>query len=358
MKTADPTKILHQARLCTERNEVSGALPLLDAILADNPDHPEALHLRGRCRLVSGNREAALQDYRHLAAQASAEADVRVAEARLLLGQPQSALQDFNRFLQRDPQEGEPLFLAALAGYRTGLIERSVERLRQAIERGFDWQEESTVDAVVHHCLAGAFFLDFEQLYLDVFEASEGNRNPQNRWYSLNMPIYDLYTAKSAAEQQQRAEQLARLLLPDEQKFEPARHVRRLNEMIRDFMRSETDARFGLEANKLLQEGQLHDLARLILAMLLDHLQQFSNWLGFEKERIHNSQLQDLAPLLPLRLALVILFLYAGAASDRFHAQIHQQEIEPNLFKALLGVGFFAFYQEIEAMRPSTDSPA
>ncbi|MBN1543093.1 tetratricopeptide repeat protein, partial [candidate division KSB1 bacterium] len=312
----DFKKDLAKARSHLEKNDAASALPLLEAILWENPDHSPALLWRARCRMAAENTEAALQDYRTLVSTAVPASEREIAEAHLVLGDPELARRAFEQALKREPLEGETVFLAALAAYRLGNVASSRDWVQKSQEMKLEWLEDSWLDALVRYNLDPVHYLDFEQIYLDAVEKTEGNPDPQNRWYSLNMPVYDLYAAADLGTQKHRALELARILAPDSEPIDWQVQSDLLRTLISDLATSQTDARLGLEANKLLGKNELADLARLILAMMLEHLQQFSDWLALEREWVRQSRLQELVPLLPLRIAVVVLLFYAGSGSD------------------------------------------
>ena len=86
----------------------------------------------------------------------------------------------------------------------------------------------------------------------------------------------------------------------------------------------------------------------MILAVILEHLKQFSNCFGLSQTNIATSQLQTLVPLLPLPIATSIMLIYFQSDPQRkIQAEI-QSTLEDYQISAVLAAGFIAFYQYID----------
>ena len=139
---------------------------------------------------------------------------------------------------------------------------------------------------------------DFEHLYLDELERFEGSHDAHNRWFHLNMPVYELLTAADPEQGRARAQSLLKLLAPERAEKLLNHGESELERIIRDFSRREVDARFGLEALKLLRQKQYPGLAGLVLALLLENLKEFGPSFALSADQIKDSNLQQLVLLL------------------------------------------------------------
>ncbi len=344
-----PTRLTPVLHAMAEK-EYSRALKLLLPIVAADSLDEQALLLQARCDMALKHHPAAGKIYAFILQQEKSFTSAARAEAALILGQPQTALVLLAP-LEKEGLRGEAGLIAAVSAYCCGRIAASTRHLALFAKKGAEWDEDDPIDVVIDHALERSEYHDFEQIYLDALEAvSAGKTQPRNRWFSINIPVYELYTAARAEKRQQRAMVIARLLAPGEP-FVAAGAPGRLRQILQDFAASEDDARFGLESLKWLDQGNWAELARLILALQLEHLKQFSIHLGLEGERLAASALQQLIPLLPLRPAMSLMLLYAIADSEDRMLQQMVQEIEGDLLAALIQTAFQAFYLDMERVR-------
>ncbi len=327
--------------------EYRQALVLLDAMIARDGASEEWLRLKARCLLGLDDFDAASELYNRMLEKGAACSAAARGEAALLLGQNSAACTFFEQAGAANLGD-DGLLLAAAGSYLSGRIVTCIHYLGVYFKSGADWDEDDPIDLVLQQVLARHEFYDFEQIYLDVQESVlESVENPRNRWFSINIPVYELYTASTPAKQRQRAQALAAILSP-QQKIEFSGATQQLQKILQDFAASEEDARFGLESLKLLHESNWSELAKLVLAMQLEHLKEFSERFALTQERIAQSSLQQIIPLLPLRLAMALMVLYAIADSEDRLLQRMVQEIEGDILAGLIQLAFQAFYVEID----------
>ncbi|HOT96133.1 MAG TPA: hypothetical protein PLG50_02805 [bacterium] len=345
--TDDPLAAVRQA---ISRKEYAKAVELLVPVVAENSLNEPALLLQARCDMALRQHAAAGKIYSYLLQQEKLFSPAARAEAALILGQPRSSLTLLAPLVRADLL-GETALLAAVCAYCCGRMTECLTMLMHLVKSGEEWDEEAPIEVVIEHALERSEYHDLEQMYLDAQEMVQtGNLQPRNRWFSINMPVYELYTASRAERRQQRAAALIRILAPGET-LSPEGARERLCQILQDFAASETDARFGLESLKHLEAGQWSEVARLIMAMQLEHLRQFAGDLGLEGDRIAASALQQLIPLLPLRPAMGLMLLYAIADDEDRMLQQMVQNIEEELLAALIQVAFHSFYVDMERIR-------
>jgi tetratricopeptide (TPR) repeat protein len=345
-----------QGMLAERRYE--NAIDVIERELLDNPDNSHALVLSGRCFLALNQPDRARTAYETILSNAEEPSIQAKAEAELILGKNRTALKHFETALEEDTTDREARFLASTAAYKEGFIHYARELLKQAILLGFEWEDEDPVDFVIKFLLTTPEFSDFELIYLDVDEEVEqGKATVRNRWFSLSLPIYDLFTTSDPKLQAKRAVELAEMLLPefDESFFEEG--AQKLEKILRDFSYSQSDARFGLEALKQLQEKKWDQLSGLILGLELEHLKEFAGFFGLDAQWIKNSQLQGLIPLLPQRIAIGFMFLYAASDPKDQLQKMSTHRIDDKLLTSLLAASFINFYREIDRYRQSSKSP-
>lgn len=333
--------------LLTQQQAIA-ARNLVDQVLQADPNHESARILQARCYLAVHNHRAALAAYTDLAKEEKGWALRTLAEANMMLEKYAKAANHLDKALKHKSGDGQMHFYAAIVRYKMGHISKCAEHLKEAIRLDFKWEDDDPNDVLIAHVIQTPEFLDFEQLYLDAYESvNEGNPTPKNRWFSLNMPIYELYSSSKPAKRRQHAQDLARLLNASED-IDLSKGPQILQEILNDFARSETDARFGLECLKHLKKGDYRAIAQLILGLVLEHLQQFAVNFGLTGDKITASQLQSLISELPLRIAVAIMYLYAasGGTEDNF-SQIMDQKLESELVAGLTAVCFKSFYREI-----------
>ncbi len=326
--------------------EYERARQLLSRLLQNNAHDEMALLLDARCRLALNEGDKAMENYRFILKMEKMFSLNARLEALLALGRDAEVLQ----LLQNSTTEPDHL-LAALAFYLHGRIRDCQRQLEQFIRDGGEWQDEDAISPLILHLLSRPEFLDFEQMYLDMVE-NYGRSTPkaQNRWFALNMPIYELFTASDAQKRRHRAIALAKLLLPTEEiSLENSREW--LRQTLQDFAASQEDASFGLESLKQYDEGRLDVVAKNILSLELEHLAQFSELIGLTPADVRESQLQQLIVLLPYRIALCLMLLYTLSEFQDRLQQSMQQNLENELMVALIFLAFKAFYQEFDYIK-------
>ncbi len=319
----------------------------LESLVKAQPDNTTFLLLLGRCNLALKNIQEAEKIYKNLASSTDPQYITEKSEADLILGNPEQSLKQLETHLAQNTGSSESFFIAALAAYKTGNIIKSDEMMRQAVSLGLEWEDELPINIVVENMLSLIEFHDFENIYLDICEEiDEGNDSPNNRWFALNMPIYDYFTAPK--DQEQKSFQLLAHIDPLASPDVLANGNEKLKVILNDLAASQTDARFGLEAIKLLEDNNEKELAKLILAMLLDHLGQFSQYIGLSNEFVKKSQLQNLVTVLPYRIAIIIMVLYTTTNPIESMQYMSEKETNNTIINGLLAACLTTFYQEIK----------
>ncbi len=320
-------------------------------LMDDGYDDHATLHALARCQLALERYDEALHNYNHLLHHAD-DVDVSArAEAALILDKPREALPLFQTALRQKPQNNELLFLLALNEYKVGLIQSAVNHLRDAVRLGLDWDDDDPHDFVAQQVLPIREFHDFEQLYLDAVEAiQENNGKPQNRWFSINMPIFEIYSAASQERQKKRAADFAGLLGQHFDDLFMSNGRSELWHILDDLSNGSMHAEFGAQAREALKRDDYITIARLILALHLDHLKQFAASFGLTAEQIDQSNLQALIPLLPLRLAVALMFLYSTSNPDD-KLPNYQNKLENNTLAAVLAACFISYYHQVDLYR-------
>ena len=351
-KPQNKTDPLTQSLAFIALREYDQAVIVLEEHLLGTPDQSETLVLLMRCQIAAGKTAKAAVTADNILRN---EEDNHLAsgEAWLMKGETGKALASFEQGLKEHPGQKEHLFLKALAAYKEGFIEQAGQNLTQTLNDDFEWEEETLLDAMVHHLLAPREFMDFENLYLDAEErVVENNDAPQNRWFALNMPVYDLITSPEA-KQKEHAQKIALYLntqlTRDDFKLGPER----LESIIKDFVADQNDARLGLEAFKLLNEKKLDQVAALILGLLLEHLKEFSPYFGLSTDYISRSQLQQVILALPLSIATSILLMYGLSIPQQDQSALAATVVNPDVVATLMALAFDAFYREIDRYRRS-----
>jgi len=326
--------------------EYRRATEIANRMLSKDGDDPDALMLLSRIQVGTGKIEQAHQTYSYIYNHKKMAAGLR-AEAAMVLNRLPEALSLLQKTLKENPRQPELLFIAALIEYQLGHIQRVEDYMLAALESGLDWNDEDPITLVVEHCLTGPEYLDLEHIYLDCQDQLfEGKSGSKNRWFSLNMSIYELYTASTPAKRNKIANDLL-YLLGGAEDLTPASGKEKLRAILTDFSHNEQDARFGLEGLKALDAGRYDELARMVLALQLEHLKEFSAVVDIQFDQLDSSSMQTLTTKLPMRMAIDLLTLYAMATSEDRKFQLMEQEIEAELSAALITACFSAFYQEI-----------
>lgn len=330
------------------RHDYAAAAEKLTALLAENPQDAEALAAYARCRLALGKTEDAIAIYQKLLSQS--EFPALQGEAAVVLRQPHRAAALFTTACQQQPNNGALRLLAAVADYVRGHIKQSRVHLLEAVRLEFEWEDEDPLDFVLQAVLPMHEFHDFEELYLDVIELSEGDPSPQNRWFSLNMPVYD-WLAAGGDIRQQRAAELAALLSPifDQDFLNNGRNE--LWQIVEDLAKNPDNAELSATLKNLLRENNLPQVARLILALVLEHLGQFAAFFGLAAEEIVEFKLQKLLPLLPFRIAVSVILLYSASQPQDILTDHAKSIAEDLLLPGLLAAAFISFYQQADNYR-------
>lgn len=356
MKSTEQSDLLEYTIKLMAAHEYVRAEKILSGLIQEGDFRSALIYALARCRLALENTRAALQDYSHLLQHPENTEIKIIAEAALILDKPQHALPLFVAAQEQHQNDAELLFLLALTTYNLGLIQQSLQFLQDALRAGLTWDDEDAVDFVVRQVLPVREFHDFEQLFLDAVEiVVEKKVNPQNRWFSINMPVYELFSANTPERQKQRAGDLALFLSAHFGEVFLANGQNELWRILDDLSNSEVNPVFGRQAREALKQNDYAHIARLILALELAHLEQFSASFGLSAEIVNNLDLQRLIPLLPLRLAVALMFLYsAGNPDDKMPN--YQNKLEHNTLAALLAACFISYYQQIDKYRSTTIS--
>jgi tetratricopeptide (TPR) repeat protein len=321
------------------------AIEELNQIDPHEPLYDIALKIQARCFLATNQYEQAQKAYK--AVLAHSENPAIQTEALLVLDEIDKAVKTFQK--NKTDVDAEHCFIAALSLYKYGYIQQARQQIEHALEQGFEWQDDSLIDAIAQTVLTGHYFFDFEQIYLDAENEPTGER--MNRWFHLNIPVIELLSSSQGKPQTQKAIQLAQILGATARVIEN-RHGRLfLSEIINDLAASEVDARFGLEAKKIIQKDDYKELARLVLALLLEHTKQFAELVGLKKETIPQYDLQKLVLALPLRMATAILVLYALGEKESTQLLVENNQLDRDIVAGLIGLSFKNYYSAVNRYR-------
>ena len=327
-------------------HDFEGALYDFSTLLNKNPENYKAIIAKARCQLALSHTDAASFTYASILNYPKSDLTAK-AEALLFAKQFQGAQTFLADALKKYPHDGEIHFLFAVSYYKFGNITKTLSSIGASIINNFVWEDEDPVDFILSYVLENNEYYDFEQIYLDIFEAQvEGKENPQNRWFSINIPVYELFSA-SSKNQPKKAQNIAHLLGEEHISPQLENGKTELENILRDFARHQQDARFGLEALKNLAEEKYSQVASLILAMQLEHLKSFANYFGLEVDTINDSQLQSLIPLLPYRIAILLMFLYAASEPKDPIQEMALQNLDTAILVNMIAICFSAFYKEI-----------
>jgi predicted Zn-dependent protease len=129
------TRINLAETLVAEHKQAEAA-QLLDAVLAKEPAHPEALGVKGRLLLAQGQAKAALPYFEKATATSDPEPFIELARAYLAAGDTDRARATATEALRRNP--GHPWAMAVLgdALIRDGQREAGLEHLHRALSAG------------------------------------------------------------------------------------------------------------------------------------------------------------------------------------------------------------------------------
>ena len=318
--------------------------------LLDEYDHDHQLFVSlARCQLALEQFDEALHNYTHLL-QYSEDADIISAiEAALVLDKSNDAF----RLCQmgRDQYEGnaEFHFLCALAAYKQGRIKVTAEQLGLCIRLEFEWDDDDPIDFVAQQVLPTREFHDFEQLYLD---AREQTGKAQNRWFFLNMPIWEMLKASDPKQQRKQAIALAELLSPHFSELFLSNGKSELWRIANDLKENKSQAAYSEGISTAIRKGDFAKTAELVLALQLVHLQEFASFFGLSEKEIKDSQLQSLLGMLPRRLAMGLIFLFSAGHAQEEISHYNQIKLPDDIFAGLIAACFISFYQQVGEYRP------
>jgi hypothetical protein len=339
-------KLFQKALENFKTQNYEGTLENLSHVLKTTPENYQAIITKARCQLALSLTDDASLTYASILDYPKSALFAQ-AEAKLFFGNFQESLSILAEAIKKMPENGELYFLSALSFYKNGNILKTLSNLELATKHDFLWEDEDSVNFLVSHVLQKYEYYDFEQIYLDIFEANiEGKNNPQNRWFSINIPIFELFSARPE-NQPQKVNSFAQVLGESFVSNDIDFANNNLEKILRDFVSQQEDARFGLEALKNFSEKKYSQVASIILAMQLEHLKGFGQFFELEEETIKNAQLQNLIPLLPFRIALTLMFLYAASDPKDKIQQMALQNLEPGLYVNMISICFSSFYREI-----------
>ncbi len=321
--------------------------------LLDEGEHELLLFIQlARCQLALEKFEEALHSYNHLLHYAE-ELDVASGlEAALVLDQKERALQLCRLGEQSGKENAEFQFLAALAHYKNGNIKSTINSLTRALQLDLLWDDDDPIDFIGQQVLPKHEFHDFEQIYLDCHErVHEQTENPQNRWFSFNMPVWDLLKAGSSQRQGQRAIELASLLSPH---FDPLflnNGKNELGRIINDMSKNQENEIFVEKMRDMIRENRWSEAAGLILSLELENLAQFAPFFNLEQQEVKGANLQYLLNLLPMRLAVGLIYLYSVSHPDEKLANYDLVHLSDDLLAGLIATCFVSFYQQVNQYR-------
>ncbi len=128
----DVDALLERAKALSENDDATGALALLDAAVAREPDNLKARLARGNAYLSDDNLEGARADYDHAVDLDPADSDALKGQAWTALrdGRPADAVVSYAVALRLDPGDVNALWGRALAYYQLGRTERALDDYR------------------------------------------------------------------------------------------------------------------------------------------------------------------------------------------------------------------------------------
>jgi tetratricopeptide (TPR) repeat protein len=129
--------ILDQAMAAHGAGDRARAEALYRQVLANWPNHPDALHLLGRLAIDGGNPQAAIALIGEAVRQRPriAEYQAGLAEAQRALGQAAAAAETYRRAVRLKPQSPDLHMGHGLALAATGQDEQAMQALRRAMSR-------------------------------------------------------------------------------------------------------------------------------------------------------------------------------------------------------------------------------
>ncbi|MBD3385766.1 hypothetical protein GF407_12675 [candidate division KSB1 bacterium] len=310
----------------------------LNVLLKKKTNDIQALKIKARCFLALDKKQKAIQTYDTLLVL---QKDESLQYESALVKGLNPGFPPFEKL-----KNGNALFLNALYIYMQGKITTTIKSLQKAIELHFDWEAQESLDLLVGFLLQENDFTDFEHIYLDAGEAiRENNPHPQNRWFSLSLPVHDFFAATSDTGRQEKAKNFFNLISPAALQHQLDGR-KDLESILKDFLRDQEDARFGLEALRCLQNNDIEKLAELLLALMLEHLMRFSSSFDLEKQEMKNKQLAELVVLLPRKLSLALLFMFTVSRQKEAYQQNSGKKHQDKLLN-MLTLCFVTFYHQI-----------
>lgn len=347
--------VLNNAINLFKAKKYQAALEQLDQLVRADMNNAEALIMQARCFLAIHDHGSALRTYNFIIKNTNKFHLAALGEAELVSGGFHPALSHLELALKNNPGKGETLFLTAVAAYKSGFISSANSYIKRALMNQFSWEDDDPVDFVLQHLLPRSEYTDFEHIFLDAeSEIKEGKSPGHNRWFAITLPIFWFYTAPPGEEQKQRAAHLFQLIAGESMPDDSMDGHEQMKNILFDFASSQADARFGLEALKYLQERNYEQVARLILALQLEHLKEFAYYFRLRPETVADSNMRELVPLLPLRIATILMFLYASSDPQDQIEEMAKQDIDKDFLTKLLTKCFISFYQEIDHFKKQT----
>jgi len=350
--------LLQKAQELFLQKDFPEALGLLHRVLDRDPHNEKARLALARCQLALEQFEAAIDTYTQLLDKRQNPTFATQAEAELVLGKTTEALKHFEAAAKYDPENADTQFLLSVASYLEGFISHTYHHLKNAVSMGFEWADDDPLDFVAQYVLMPKEFFDFEQIYLDAQESVAKNQDvTRNRWFSLNMPIYELFSASDPDKKLKRAEYIKELIAPHWLDFDFSHGEKDLEIILKDFSKSEVDATFGLEAQKQIQEKQYSQVAGLILSLQLEHLRQLAGHFALTATIVDSSHLQNVVVMLPLPMAMALMVLYAASDPKDQLLKMVEHNIPENILAGLIALSFSVFYHSLNKYRSSEKEP-
>ncbi len=343
-----------EAEKSAKKHDYKAALSLYEQLFNVNPID-EKICLGYACsQLATGHTSQAQKTFTFLLENLPDASFLGRAQAQLVLGFLADALKNIESALIHGPQTRHMYFMAAVTCYTSGFIGHVYQHLNAAVKKGYEWIDDDPSDILVQHILSKEEFTDLEQIYLDVLDEI-GDRKGQNRWFYINMPVFDLLSA-SNSRQKVNADKLIQLLAPKQKVKFTGRGHQTLEGILGDFARSEIDAQFGLEVQKEFKAGNIPQVARLLLGLLLLHIKQFASFLGLTPELIDQSHLQTLIRYLPYTIAVDLLLLYS-LSEPRDKPATMQKKMDIDISSGLIAACLDNFYHSVDHYRKTEKSP-
>ena len=346
---ASPAGVLH----LMQSHKYEEAEEMIHLLLDEGEDDLNLNALLARAQLAQGKFEEALHNYNYLLHNSEESSFALGLEASLALDKTGNALQFCRLGSAENENNPEFHFLAALAHYKHGEIKSTRADLLRAIQFGFEWDDEDPLDFVAQQLLPVREFHDFEQLYLDCLERkSQDSNSARNRWFSLNMPTWDLLKASEIDHKIKRAHELADILSPHFDDLFLSNGKSELGRIINDMDKNKDNEAFVEKTRNTIRENNFIETAKLVLALELEHLRHFTLFFGLAENDVNESNFQSLLEMLPMRIAVGLIFLYSASRPDEKLPGYDPAKLSDDLFAGLIAACFVSFYQQVDAFRP------